>query len=207
MKKFMIFTIVLYFMFMIQGCERLSDDVEITAGKTPTSEEALEIQSLQEEGYLFAVKISTDLEGRNTQTLYIWDQQLRIDLHDLLIDTMNQVMDLSKINLRFEIDIDHDIVMTASRYMVMQSDINLEGLLMASMFPIEFNVSKSQFVMDMAPVVAYIEANMHSGSLEIIWVKTVSNQSMLIQNASMVDNEVYAFNDLDEYLTFLGMSE
>ncbi len=207
MKKIVLFTIVLYLIVMIQGCERLQNDVEITAGMTPTSEEALVIQLLQEEGYLFAVKFSTDLEGRNTQTLYIWDQQFRIDLHDLLIDTMNQVMDLSKVNLRIEIDIDHDIVMTASRYMVMQSEMNLEGLLIASMFPIEFNVSKSQFVIDMAPVVASIEANMDSGSLEIIWVKTVSNQSMLIQNASFIEDEVYAFKTLDEYLTFLGMSD
>ncbi len=207
MKKIVLWMIVFCFMFLIQGCKVNEDDFLIMAGSSPTAEEQLEVQPYQGEGYWFAAKFHVDSTGMNIQTLYIWDQQLRMDIHNLLIDMMNQIIDFSVSVLQFDIEINQSIIISVNGTNVIESEISLEALLVASMFPSNLSFSRTQFIMFMAPVVASIEAGIATGSSEIIWVKTSTDQSLLIQEATMTPNEIHAFKNLNEYLIFLEIGQ
>jgi hypothetical protein len=207
MKKTVLLLVVFCLMLLISSCTQEVDDYAITAGSSPTTEEQLVIDPLQEEGYLFAVKFHTDSIGMNVQTLYLWDNQLRSDMQDSLIEMMNQIVDFSISVLEFSIEINQDITISVSGTEVLESEMSLDAFLVASMFPNGLKISRIQLINYMAPVVASIETSPVSGSEEIVWVKTLSDLSFMIQNASIVENEIYGFKTLDEYLIFLGIGE
>lgn len=175
-KKLINIVLLLITVFYLVGCDRnLNSTLSIESSLYNVQEVVDDFKSSESK---YAVEINQE-ENQWTQYIYIWNNELRRDLRNDLIQIVGQVDDSNNKIVSFKFG---DKIVINNKDIEFDASSDLTEEIISIIFPKNFNVSLNDFWKEINYLIIRLETLEYFGDTEVINIKIKTTEELLLGN-------------------------
>ncbi|MFA5474450.1 MAG: hypothetical protein WC225_02830 [Acholeplasmataceae bacterium] len=175
-KKLINIVLLLITVFYLVGCDRnLNSTLSIESSLYNVQEVVDDFKSSESK---YAVEINQE-ENQWTQYIYIWNNELRRDLRNDLIQIVGQVDDSNNKIVSFKFG---DKIVINNKDIEFDASSDLTEEIISIIFPENFNVSLNDFWKEINYLIIRLETLEYFGDTEVINIKIKTTEELLLGN-------------------------
>lgn len=206
MEKITVLVLILLNLLILSGCQK--KEVSVSFDSYLLSDTLL-VEDLKNSDDQFAF-IITESNQTYTQTIYIWDNKLRRELRQELIqltsllesETRRVSLFQTVVNLNpledFKITLNH-------RDLMEYPDVNLSSFIISVLFPRSFYIKESELKQSLLDMIIRLETLEEHGDTEVISIQTITNEDIRLNQVDL--NVMYRFHDIEDISLWLSLYE
>lgn len=206
MEKITVLVLVLLNLLILSGCQKKEASVSFDSYLLS---DTLLVEDLKNSDDQFAF-IITESNQTYTQTIYIWDNKLRRELRQELIqltsllesETRRVSLFQTVVNLNpledFKITLNH-------RDLMEYPDVNLSSFIISVLFPRSFYIKESELKQSLLDMIIRLETLEEHGDTEVILIQTITNEDIRLYQVDL--NVMYRFHDIEDISLWLSLYE
>ena len=175
-KKLINIVLLLITVFYLVGCDRNLNSTLLIESSLYNVQEVVDDFKSSESKY--AVEINQE-ENQWTQYIYIWNNELRRDLRNDLIQIVGQVDDSNNKIVSFKFG---DKIVINNKDIEFDASSDLTEEIISIIFPENFNVSLNDFWKEINYLIIRLETLEYFGDTEVINIKIKTTEELLLGN-------------------------